>query len=262
MGQNKLRKLRKGGTSGAALCSSLPGAELTISKARAERSSSWVAHRVRSTVWTVMHEEECEKLFSCYSTKLRVPPSLVWHQTPCQGSTILSVGFSHPTSESVYPIRFPKHGKSYERTKTTSYLRIYWTEGRKHWHDHVLPLFQYTDSALPANAWPGSTGSMWKGGKAEIQKFPVPLLFSYSPVSAEFSCSAVKHRVSLQPIPQVYSLAMLPIPFPSTLLLLTVAQERCLLLSSPGIPQAEHFLALLHSASSKQQCKLPSLQNT
>lgn len=227
----------------------------------AERSSLWAAHSVRSTVWTEMHEKECEKLFNCYSTGLRVPPRLVWHQTPCQGSTILSMGFSHPTSESVYPTRFPKHGMSYERRKTISYLRIYWTAGRKHQHDHVLPHFQHTDSALPANAWPGSTGSMWNEGKAELQKLPVPLLFSHSSISAELSCSAVKHSVSLQPIPQVYSLAMLPIPFPSTQLLLAVAQERCLLLSSPEILQAEHFLALLHSASSKQQYK-PPLQNT
>lgn len=34
---------------------------------------------------------------------------------PWQESTILSMGFSHPTTESVYPIRFPKHGKSYVR---------------------------------------------------------------------------------------------------------------------------------------------------
>lgn len=204
-----------------------------------------------------MHKKECEKLFKCYSAKLRVPPRLVWHQTPCQGSTILSMGFSRPTSESVYPIRFPKHGKSYERRKTNSYQRMNWAEDRKHCHEHVLPPFesyscaklpQHTDSALPANAWPGSsklssTGSMWERGKAEVQKFTVPLLSSHSSVSAEPSCSAVKHTVSLQPIPQAYSSAVLPIPFPSALPLLAATQERCLL-SSPGIPQAEHFLAL------------------
>lgn len=51
------------------------------------------------------------------------------------------MGFSHPTTESVYPIRFLKHGKSYVRRKQASEQGINCLGGRQHWHDGVLPLF-------------------------------------------------------------------------------------------------------------------------
>lgn len=73
---------------------------------------------VRKTLWTKMHEKECEKLYNCHTTRLRVLPCDT--EYPWQESIILSMGFSHPSTESVYPIRFPKHGKSYVRRKQAS----------------------------------------------------------------------------------------------------------------------------------------------
>lgn len=96
---------------------------------------------VRNAVRIEMHKEESVKVFNCFTARLGVLPCLAWHRTPWQESSILSTGFSHPTTESAYPIRFLKHGKSYIRRKPASYQRTNYPGGREHWHDHLLPPF-------------------------------------------------------------------------------------------------------------------------
>lgn len=75
------------------------------------------------------------------------------------------MGFSRPTTESVYPIRFLKHGNSYVRRKQASEQGINCLGGREHWHEGVLPLFLKLQLCKPP------PHPMGRNHEAKIQPF-------------------------------------------------------------------------------------------